>query len=228
VTPLAFQAARVRCLAVCISLSAFCACSNPQVARRLPPDWPQLTPATRVDLDTDPMGGGRFFHQEELPWPDHSGIVARILAKLLGGLREPSFICSQDNEPSFEVYRFFWVPSFHKPIVVRVMRRGDSAPLLWATESAEADTISGPGHVESGVLTSDQWRVLAAKIGAAGFWHAESQLTRGIDGSTWLFEGVREGRHHVVMRSDPGPRDPFRDLGLHLLALSGIVPSGPP
>jgi len=225
--PRALWTARLRYVAVCISLSSCCACSKPTIRHRLPPDWPQLTAATRVHLDTDAMGG-RFFPQEELPWPNHDGIVARSLAGLLGGLREPSFICSQPNEPGFEAYRFFWVPSFHKPIVVRIMRSGDSAPLLWATESAESDTVCGRGQMRTGILTGEQWRAFTAKIDATVFWDAKSQLTRGTDGSTWLFEGVGKGRHHVVMRSDPGPDDPFRALGLHFLALSGIVPSGPP
>ena len=225
--PTALGTVRLRCVAVWIFLSACCACSRPPVLPRLPPDWPQLTPATSVNLDTDPMDTGRFFHEEEFPWPNHNGIVARRLAQRLGALREPSFICAQPDDPGFEAYRFFWVPSFFNPIVVRVMRSGDSAPLLWATESAQSN-ICERGRTRSGILTNEQWDALKTKIAAAGFWNAKSQLTRGTEGSAWVFEGVREGRHHVVMRDGPYPGDPFRALGLHLLALSGIVPSGPP
>jgi hypothetical protein len=119
--------------------------------------------------------------------------------------------------------RFTWLRSFHAPVVIRLDTAADGAVLMTATE------LSGQGGYEPGVvarrverrLTITESAVLARMLeetDALGQPPAECAL--GLDGAQWILESAGPGGYHFVDRQSPDD-GPVRELGLHLLGLTG-------
>ena len=127
-----------------------------------------------------------------------------------------------------EEYRFLWLRSFHRPVVVRVA--ADSAGRATLT----ARVLDGAGGYEPGrvardttfTLSPDRWRELRRRLDM-GFWHVPTHPPPdgliGLDGAQWILEGVAGGQYHVVDRRNP--QGPFREACLGLLRASGFYPS---
>lgn len=90
---------------------------------------------------------------------------------------------------------------------------------------------SGQGGAEPGGIrrvnqswaTKGKTQSLLAAFQDADFWNLPVRLNGGkahADGAEWIFEGVRDGKYHVIERHSPNPSDPLRTAGLLALKLS--------
>lgn len=69
--------------------------------------------------------------------------------------------------------------------------------------------------VENKPLNKDLVKKFVGVLEQHKFWDLPSNNPReGADGSQWIIEGVRNGRHHVVDRWSPPSDDPIHILGL--------------
>lgn len=141
--------------------------------------------------------------------------------KHLKAMGEASLAKSIDDNG--EVYRFLWLRSFHRPIMIRVERQGRA----YGIYSRE---LNGAGGYEPGkVLRTDrreifleEWCELIRLVDEAKYW----QMPRidledgGLDGAQWILESVKENRYHVVDRWSPEDGD-YRRVGVYLLKLAG-------
>jgi hypothetical protein len=143
--------------------------------------------------------------------------------------------------PSRGIYRVTYLPTFGKPIVVRLDRANDSFLL-------EAKRLSGQGGYDPGVvevehsaaLSPAQWSTFKEIFDRIDFWTLPSYdelVTQRIsrckqgssddcwaeaDGEMWILEAAEEDRYHAADRwSDVN--GPFRDACVFLIAASEIV-----
>lgn len=125
-----------------------------------------------------------------------------------------------------EVLRLTVLPSFSPAFAVRLHRRGPGAVMV-------ATVLSGAGGYEPGEVARrdsvavDDARATAffRRADSVGFWRMPTRASDlGFDGSQWILEGVRGGRHHVVDRWTPestGNHPVFLNLAQELLRLGG-------
>ena len=133
--------------------------------------------------------------------------------------------------PAQARYRVLCLPSFERPVAVRVERGAGGARL----RAVELDGVDGrkPGALareERRAVTVAEWEALERLLEAADYWAlpTDDPERGGYDGTRWVLEGVRGGRHHVVDRWEPWPdRDPAVGAAcLYLLRLSALAPAG--
>jgi hypothetical protein len=119
--------------------------------------------------------------------------------------------------------RFTWLRTFDAPVVVRIDRTGDGAVLMTATE------LSGQGGYEPGTVARRVERRLSAQETAAldqmlretdVLAQAPIECAIGLDGAQWVVESAGPSGYRFVERQSPSD-GPVRELGLHLLALTG-------
>ncbi|HEX8736177.1 MAG TPA: hypothetical protein VF721_12690 [Pyrinomonadaceae bacterium] len=117
-----------------------------------------------------------------------------------------------------EIYRFFWLRSFDRPIFMRVERRGNRIK-LFTKELSAPQTVS---RNYSRNLDRTEWCEFLKLLRQADYWNLPtSQRVDGVDGAQWLLEGVRENRYHLVDRWTPQTGE-FREACIYLLRLSGV------
>jgi hypothetical protein len=148
-------------------------------------------------------------------------------------------LCSTGSAAA-ERYRLIWLRSFHNPIIVTLVRRGDSIELT----SVRLDGAGGyaPGRVverKQVALSVAEFNEFRSYLGQMNFWNlkSEDQLRKeaqsetgevivGMDGAQWILEGASETDAHAADRwSDVD--GPFKDAALFLLNKSSIDINGP-
>jgi hypothetical protein len=119
-----------------------------------------------------------------------------------------------------------WHRSFHPDVVVRLERYRDGARVV-------RHTLANDVVIDSArMFLPDRWKSLASFIRIDEVWRAASALPQcgppttietehgpkeltpcviHLDGSGWLFEGVRDGQYHSVMRHGSEMRLPEGD-----------------
>lgn len=194
-------------LPVLVALAAGLGCARPRGMGA--PAWTRPEYFDPSTLHVDPAVGGA--RQE---W------YATTLAALL----EPSFL-ELARRPG-QSYRFLWLRHWHPPLSVRVSRVGDLA----VAELRVLDRTIDPSHPAGlrlrrrVVVPAAAWTGLLDHLQAAGFWTAptpDPQDQPGPEGARWVFEGIDEGRLHVVDRFSP--EDPaLVALGLYMVGLAEL------
>jgi hypothetical protein len=104
-----------------------------------------------------------------------------------------------------EVYRFLHLPTWGRPVAVRIETRGSTRTTLVARRLSGSGGYA-PGTVEASAtltLSDAAWRDLRARVDTAGFFGLPTSDTAGQDGEQWIVEGVRGGTYHLVDRWMP-------------------------
>ena len=118
--------------------------------------------------------------------------------------------------------RLLWLPTFSRPIGVRVFETRDGSRRLVATQLKGKGGYA-PGEIDKRVersLTEPEWSRLQGVLRRTDPWSLPTENdTLGCDGTTWILEAFDGTRYHVVDRWDGGE---IRELGRLLLDLSGL------
>lgn len=129
-----------------------------------------------------------------------------------------------------EVYRFTWLRTFHRPIAVRVERRGEIARLI----AIELDGAGGyapgkPARRVDRALSQAEWAGFRRAVERAGFWTLSPTSEHwGADGAQWILEGRTPKGYHVAVRWTPaadGPDAAFRATCVQMLSLAALLPA---
>jgi hypothetical protein len=159
-------------------------------------------------------------------------------AAALKSMDEPGICAAQARFEGLESYRFLWMRSFHRPILIEVTFSSNS------DVRAVYKELDGAGGYELGqlakVLTIDVDELLLQEVEDAElveaivesiretsqiqFWDLSSRVDNGsirLDGANWLVEGVRGGKCHLVERWSPSPGEELRTFAEQLIRLSG-------
>jgi hypothetical protein len=161
-------------------------------------------------------------------------------------LDEPPLFALRDDK-SLQVYRFLWLPSFHRPISVRLTINADGSGSIVA-RSVDRHTgllTKVPSDTEKLILdtTSNvdkaQVQDVLGQLQHLAFWAMPTEeeqappQTSGtthqtptlrvmeMDGSRWILEGVRDGEYHVVDRWSP-KENSYSQLCKYLLRLGKV------
>jgi hypothetical protein len=127
------------------------------------------------------------------------------------------------TEPATHLYRFTWSRSFEPQIVVRLEMNTDGSAQLISKHFALRPVGKGLVTHRTQKLSRRQASRLVEEFEQRGFWKAPADDdVYGIDGSTWVFEGCRDGRYHVVKVYTPENGNPLKSLGLDLLEEAGF------
>ena len=128
-------------------------------------------------------------------------------------------------EKEDESYRFLWLRTFHKPVVIHVWRTGYRHFIV-------VKRLNGRGGYDPGTfdlywarsLSENDWDAFMMHLEHAEFWlmPTPNPGMMAMDGAQWIMEGYREGRYHVVDRQSP-ERSAYADAGLFLLRQSGLL-----
>ncbi len=121
-------------------------------------------------------------------------------------------------------YRFLFLPTFHKPLLVRLTAKERCWCLVSKTNDGAGGYFPGPSTTESERnLAPAECVKLEQGVNRVRFWSLPvSDGSIGCDGSQWVLEGVSPGRYHVVHRWSPhgGQFARFCEL---LLDLAGLA-----
>jgi hypothetical protein len=167
------------------------------------------------------LAAGVLTAQQYFP-PGVVGNDARY-SRHLKALREPSLWELSQADPNAEVYRFLWLRSLRHPIAIRVVVRSNGSGWI------HSRMTTGKGGSEPGRIThsSVSWlrkartRAWLTAFESADFWSLPTLLDAvHVDGAEWIFEGVRNGRYHVIDRWSPDGGDPLRAIGIAALRMA--------
>jgi hypothetical protein len=157
-------------------------------------------------------------------------ISAKFFSEYLSYFGEPSlFDASQDS--SAHTYRLDWLSSQHGYVLtVRIVLKSEGGAEVIAVE--QSPKLSIPRRTRISISAEDT-KKFCELVEKADFWTmaAEAEEDRRLykfDASPWVFEGVRHGSYHVVLRLSPRPSaftDMVRFLARDLAKLSdSLVP----
>jgi len=127
-----------------------------------------------------------------------------------------------------ESYRFLWMRSFHRPVLITLFRKGPTEAKLIHKET------DGTGGYDPGSLAEVLFVDVGKKLGEHGeseemvkgalnyiFEDAKKQIWSQpfkivhpgvitLDGARWTVEAIKDGKCHVVTRHSPEESDPIR------------------
>jgi len=143
-----------------------------------------------------------------------------LYSKMLRIMKEPG-LCEVSVPEEAETYRFIWLRTYDKPMVVRVdMEPNGSARVT--VKAADEWSGDEPGKLKTTKtrkLSSQEAEHLRSIVNEADFWRLPSRVNSGIfvlHGASWTLEGTKGGTCHVVDRESP-ESGPLRSLGLGFL-----------
>lgn len=156
------------------------------------------TTAITVKLERGPPKASDFRLYQELSDP-------RAYSKALTDIGQPP-LCGDSPSDREERYRLLWVPTFTRPIFLRVDIEPDGTATLLTY------VWKGAGGYEWGKpvrnlrkLSFVEQSDLFATLADIGFWTLPAQVEDPpnkvvLDGTDWFIEGVKSGQCHVVRR----------------------------
>lgn len=160
-------------------------------------------------------------------------------AEVLSTLAQPGFCAEELTEQVAVQYRILWDRSFHPPVFVSITVTSDGEVY---SELTELDRHPRHGSVAKKISTwtdvcqfgseqlgedpSDFCEIFKMGLEASsrrGFWSEACELDLGFvfDGSTWIVEGRKNDRCHVVSRLSPEPESEFFQFVWQVLGSTG-------
>ncbi len=166
-------------------------------------------------VDCGPGGGGR--------WPVIDTFEADWYGGALRAFGEPSlYSASLNPEASAGSLRFTWLRSFRDPIFVRIDRAADGGVQLSAGQRAKGGRPGSQTRRVSRRLTPAEVRELdAVLIQTALSEQPPKSCDGGTDGARWIIEAVEPSTGYVYVNRWTPREGPVRELGLHMLELTG-------
>lgn len=96
------------------------------------------------------------------------------------------------------LYRFMWLRSFHDPVAVTLIAMPDGSGQL---RLRVADQLRRLTVDSTQSVAPEQVASLFALVDQSEYWQMPTQIpTRGLDGSEWILEAVKNGNYHIVDR----------------------------
>jgi hypothetical protein len=182
--------------------------------------------ATSVATADEPFFPDRVFDTHEATKGfDRNDFIVRAYSKHLKAMKEPSLWKLSQKDRKAIIYRFLWLPSFHRPVSVRLVKT-DAGAVLHAVE------LDGKGGYEPGkiavrkriTLSDKQWEETQRRLDKTKFWAmpTEDHERGGVDGDQLILEGVMAGKYHIVDRWSPEAGNEYTQLCLYMLTLSDL------
>jgi hypothetical protein len=160
-----------------------------------------------------------YFHVADLAedlWPGRYDLYSAHL-KVMNELPLAALV---DEDES---YRFLWLRTFHRPVMVRVWRTGNRYFTVVKRLSGRGGYAPGTSDLYwARSLSESEWDAFMMHLEHSEYWLMPKEYPMAQDGAEWILEGYREGRYHVVDRQSPDD-GAYRDACLFLLRQSGLL-----
>ena len=127
-------------------------------------------------------------------------LTRKWFSRHLHAMEEPSMYC--EGTPT-ETYRVLSLPSFDRPVAVRVFRQGEGGRLVAVELNGQGGYRPGwPARRIDRLMPAQEWAAFKSALQRSDFWHQPIQdpLPGGRDGSELVLEGRARGRYYVVER----------------------------
>jgi len=125
-------------------------------------------PLPNIDLPQHPPECASEFNAEIT-----GDIGSAWRTKFLARLRELPLKDSTANVD--ETYRLIWIPTFHKPTVIRIWRSGENYYIVTKRLNRKNDlTIGNLKFDQTRSLTAEKWHSFVSLINQSCFWNAPS------------------------------------------------------
>lgn len=138
----------------------------------------------------------------------------------LTSMQEPSLWRSARK---IETYRLLWLRSFDHPMAFRLIVKADGTSEL-VTKKTNGEGGHEPGALvlnKTTQIDARETRIILKALTRIGFWNLpadEGRGERGLDGSQWIIEGVKDGKYHRIDRRIGGE---IKSWALLLMRKSG-------
>jgi hypothetical protein len=135
-----------------------------------------------------------------------------------------------------DLYRFLWLRSFHRPVVITLNRNNDVVTLTtkefdggahyWELKrcmNCDTTNLKDPKLIlnETKELTLTEWENFENLLTQCNFWEMKPfNKEMGNDGAQWNIEAHLREKYWFVNRWSP--RGKFADCGKYLIKLSGL------
>jgi hypothetical protein len=155
----------------------------------------------------------------------------------LEAFEEPPFCSDNILSQKYESYRFLYLRSFHKPVLINLKYGPNVASITYKELDNNGDVEFGSLSIVKEITVRKRMteQGLPKEINVQSFlehisgearmyvWKQPFKIKQGlgVDGATWTIEGVKEGKCHVVTRWSPDRADPIRIFAETLIQLSG-------
>jgi hypothetical protein len=123
-----------------------------------------------------------------------------------------------------EIYRFFWLRTFHSPIIIRIYSKDNEKYII----SKQTDGRGGyyAGNLvfnKTRKLEDSEWCEFLRLLDEADFWNKKEIEVAKLanDGSFWHLEGVSGQRYFIAGEQSP-QESKFRDACIYLMRISGL------
>jgi len=159
------------------------------------------------------------FHDD----PKRNAASSERIVTNLNILQEPSLF-ALSNDSKIQCYRLLFLPAFEKPTAMRLTIKSDDTGRL------DVKIMNRPGEneparlIESKTIQASQQQVadFLHLLDKANFWHLPVRDERsGLDGATFIIEGVKGGKYQVVKRWSP-EEGAYLDAVAFLLELANL------
>jgi hypothetical protein len=133
-----------------------------------------------------------------------------------------------------ESYRFLYIRSFHLPVAIRLWEPGGEWRMVVKQLDGNGEIRRRDGGGEwvfphklnvnvTHTLTEGERDSFTGLLAKADFWNLPTieEECCSKDGATWLMEGVKGRRYHVVDRQSPASGE-YREACIYLLKISGL------
>lgn len=161
-------------------------------------------------------------------------------SKLLTSFQEPS-LWELSKKSKNEIYRFMLLITNNNPVCIRVKIKESGDALVYTkVASSRVDFNTYNKIVTNEIISTSHKDVLAllTKISEANFWKVtpadypvgkideDGAITVIADGSSWVFEGIKNGKYHAFRASNPTTppfeADTIVELGKTFLSLAKV------
>lgn len=213
--------------AICFAIAAS-GCTQAPEASSAPEvsSAPELTSAylgSAVRAICPPQQASDYFFPSgslDANWNELDDAKRTWYSSQLSAMHEQSLSCGAP----IDGYRFTWLRSFHPPVVIRIIARGDAGDHTLSALELSGNRDGDPGKQSKQLtkkLTNAQVAQLLRSLKEEQFWELPGREDLlGADGAQWIVEAQKGGKYHVVNRWSPED-GPVRRLGLMFISLSG-------
>jgi hypothetical protein len=165
---------------------------------------------------------------------EHNDFTVDWYTQHLKAMREASLWILSQGDRGATSYRFLYLPTFTRPLSVRISGTGETASLHVVQLDGKGGYKPGKIAYDRTVgLTAAQWADFQRYLIRIKFWNAPArpglELDQGIgagltqDGTRMVFEGIQEGRYQVFDWQWEEAKDAvLTKLCMHILELSGL------
>ena len=159
----------------------------------------------------------------QLYWEGERASQLDGFSDALRQMSEPVYWNTSSNSLSGHFYRFLWLRTFDKPVIVTI-RSTDEGKVEIKSKIFSGQSGFGIGQIEQEITTTNNSTAMATLMADLDRWLPyvpEFNGDIGPDGAMWMIDGIKDGKYYIVHRWSP-ESGWVRDIGLRFMGVANI------